>query len=125
MGWCLAHPYTVNFSGGAHMSQSKLFGRRVRAIRKAARITQEEAAESAGLNPKYLGQIERGEKRPSFDATIALAKALNVSPAAFFQLDREETDERVIRKKIDTLLQKCNAQQLMQTYRVVKALNEM
>lgn len=125
MGWCLAHPYTVNFFGGAHMSQSKLFGRRVRAIRKAARITQEEAAESAGLNPKYLGQIERGEKRPSFDATIALAKALNVSPAAFFQFDCEEGDERLIRKRIDLILQRCDLKQLKQVYGVLRVLQEI
>ena len=39
-------------------------GKRVRAVRKAAKITQEKAAERAGLNSKYLGQIERAENDP-------------------------------------------------------------
>ena len=106
------------------MSQAKLFGLRVRAVRKAARITQEQAAEAARLNPKYLGQIERGEKRPSFEAIIALAKALHVSPALLFQFDREESDEGALRKRIDGLLAKGTPQQLQQISRVIKALLE-
>lgn len=70
------------------MDQPKLLGRRVRTIRRAAKITQEDVAEKAHLNPKYPGEIERGEKRPSFEAILALAKALNASPATLFQFYR-------------------------------------
>jgi transcriptional regulator with XRE-family HTH domain len=106
------------------MNQPKLFGKRVRAIRKAAKITQEKAAEAAHLNSKYLGEIERGEKRPSFEAIMALAKALDVSPEAFFQFDREEADERTLRRKIETFLKEANLQQLRQVQKVLKALLE-
>ena len=106
------------------MNQLKLFGKRVREVRKAARVTQEEAAEAAHLNPKYLGQIERGEKRPSFEAIVALARALRASPETFFQFDNAETDERALRKKIETLLQDRNAHQLQQAYRILRALLE-
>jgi len=105
-------------------NQLRLFGKRVRALRRAANITQEDAAERARLNAKYLGEIERGEKRPSFEAILALAKALGTSPAAFFQYDYEESDERILRKKIDALLDKCGLQQLQQIYRLLKALVE-
>jgi transcriptional regulator with XRE-family HTH domain len=103
---------------GEGMNELKLFGRRLRTVRKAAGLTQEEAAERASLNPKYLGQIERGEKRPSFDAIMSLAKALQVSPSVFFQLDREEGDEKVVRKNIDSLLRHCTFEQLRQVYKV-------
>jgi len=106
------------------MNQPKLFGKRVRAVRKAAKITQEEVAEAAHLNPKYLGQIERGEKRPSFDAILALAKALDVSPAAFFQFEREESDEKTLRRRIEAVLEDANSHQLQQVHKVVKALLE-
>jgi len=106
------------------MNQVKLFGKRVRAVRKAARITQEKAAEAAHLNPKYLGEIERGEKRPSFEAIMALAKGLSVSPNVFFQFDREETDERNLRKKIESLLQGMSSEQLQRVHGVIKALLE-
>jgi transcriptional regulator with XRE-family HTH domain len=104
------------------MEQAKLFGRRLRAVRKAARITQERIAEQAQINPKYLGELERGEKKPSFDALVALAKALRVTPATFFLFDREERDAKVLRRKIETLLDDCTADELNQVYRVAKAL---
>jgi transcriptional regulator with XRE-family HTH domain len=106
------------------MDQLKLFGRRVRAIRKTAQITQEDATERAHLNSKYLGEIERGEKRPSFDAILALSNALNVSPAAFFHFDKEERNEKVLRKKIEALLQKSEPEQLQKVHRLLKALLE-
>ncbi len=106
------------------MDQLKLFGRRVRAVRKAAKVTQEETAEAAGLNSKYLGEIERGEKRPSFEAVLSLAKALRTTPAAFFEFNRVETDPKVLRRRIDSLLGQCTPQQLQQAYRLIKALLE-
>ncbi len=103
------------------MVEPKLFGKRVRAVRKAARITQEKAAEAAHLNSKYLGEIERGEKRPSFEAIVALSKALNTSPDTFFQFDLEEGDEKTIRKKIESLLQRLDTNDLRRIHRILRA----
>ena len=107
------------------MVEPKLFGKRVRAVRKAARITQEKAAEAAHLNSKYLGEIERGEKRPSFEAIIALSKALDVLPEAFFQFDLEDNDEKALRRKIENLLQRANASQLQRVHKIIKVLLEV
>jgi transcriptional regulator with XRE-family HTH domain len=112
------------FGEGFMDSQSKLFGKRVRSIRRAAKITQEDAAERAHLNAKYLGELERGEKRPSFEAILALAKALDTSPAAFFQFEKDESDEKTLRRKIESLVSKSSSHQLQQIYRVLKALTE-
>lgn len=104
--------------------QPKVFGKRVRTIRKAANITQEDAAERAKIHPKYLGEIERGEKRPSFEAILALADALGTSPAAFFQFEKEESSERVLRKKVEALIGMATVEQLQQAYRVLRAMLE-
>lgn len=106
------------------MNQSKLFGRRVRAIRKASGITQEEAAEAAHLNSKYLGEIERGEKHPSFEVILTLASARDVSAASFFQFEHGDGDEKAIRRRIEALLQRCSPQQIGVTYRILKGLLE-
>ena len=106
------------------MNQSKLFGKRVRTLRKAAKITQEEAAEAAHLNSKYLGEIERGEKRPSFEAIIAVAKALDVPPESFFQFELEDNDEKVLRRRIENLLQKASTAQLQRIHKIIKVLLE-
>jgi transcriptional regulator with XRE-family HTH domain len=104
------------------MLESKLFGKRVRAIRRAAKYTQENAAEACRLNAKYLGEVERGEKRPSFEVIIALAKALKVPPEVFFQFDLEERDERSLRKKIEILLEGADLDRLAQIHGILSII---
>jgi transcriptional regulator with XRE-family HTH domain len=85
---------------------------------------QEALAEAVHLNPKYLGQIERGEKSPSFEVIVALAGKLRVSPAVFFYFDRDEIDEKTLRTQIDLLLKNSNGQQLRMIHRLAKAMAE-
>jgi len=53
-------------------------GVRVRELRLAYHITQEELAERAGLSYKFIGEIERGKANPTIDTVWALAKALRL-----------------------------------------------
>ena len=57
---------------------SKRFGIAVRARRTAARVTQEELAERAGLHPTYVSMVERGVRNPTLDVAARIAKALRV-----------------------------------------------
>jgi transcriptional regulator with XRE-family HTH domain len=50
----------------------------IRQYRKKAGMTQERLGESADLNPKYIGEVERMEKTISVDALARVAKALKV-----------------------------------------------
>jgi transcriptional regulator with XRE-family HTH domain len=104
------------------MLESKLFGKRVRAVRRAAKFTQEAAAEASHLNSKYLGELERGEKRPSFEVIIALARALKVPPEAFFEFDLEEQNEKAIRSKIDELLDEADVERLAQVRAILRII---
>ena len=49
------------------MERQVLFGSRIRAIREAKNLSREVAAERAGINPNYLGELERGEKWPKIE----------------------------------------------------------
>ena len=60
---------------------SKKIGKRVRQIRERKEITQEELALSAGLNRAYIGYIERGERNPSTETLVKIAKALKIHPS--------------------------------------------
>jgi transcriptional regulator with XRE-family HTH domain len=57
---------------------SKRFGRAIRDRRTAARITQEELAERAGLHPTYVSMVERGVRNPTLDVAAQIARALKV-----------------------------------------------
>lgn len=59
---------------------SRKIGKTVRKIREEKNMTQEELALSAGLNRAYIGYIERGERNPSTETLVKIAKALKVSP---------------------------------------------
>ncbi len=102
------------------MNLEELFGQRVRAARKAAKLTLEKAAEKVDIHMNHLSEIERGKSRPSFDLIFQLAHAYGVSPMTFFMFERDEADEKVLRRKIEQLLDKYTAEQLGQTYRYMK-----
>ena len=63
----------------------KLIGGAIRFQRKKAGYTQERLAERVNLNPKYLGEVERGEKIISIEALLRVAKALKLPIRFFFR----------------------------------------
>lgn len=62
----------------------RAFGRRVRALRLEAGISQEALAERAGLHRTYVSSVERGQRNVGLDNIRKLAAALGVSPAQLF-----------------------------------------
>jgi transcriptional regulator with XRE-family HTH domain len=67
------------------LQHRKLIGEAIRLHRKEAGLTQEKLAERADLNPKYLGEIERGEKIISIEALLRIAKAVKTPIRQFFR----------------------------------------
>jgi transcriptional regulator with XRE-family HTH domain len=59
-------------------------GRRVRALRKKRRLTQEQLGERAGIAAKYLGSLERGRENPTVRTLAKIAKALGVELTELF-----------------------------------------
>jgi XRE family transcriptional regulator, regulator of sulfur utilization len=48
-------------------------------------MTQEKLAERADLNPKYLGEVERGEKIISIEALLRISRAVKTPIRLFFK----------------------------------------
>lgn len=59
-------------------------GRRLREHRKESGFTQEEVAFRAGLNPRFLGCVERGEKHIAVARLLTVLAVVGTSPADFF-----------------------------------------
>jgi len=69
------------------------FGMRVRALRKAARLSQEKLAFQSDLDRSYIGQVERGECNISLKNIGKLARALDIAPAELFQFPRGDAPQ--------------------------------
>ncbi len=55
---------------------ARAFGREVRRRRLAQGMTLDVLAESSGVTPNYIGQIEGGLREPSIDVAVKLASGL-------------------------------------------------
>jgi transcriptional regulator with XRE-family HTH domain len=104
------------------MNAAAQFGSRLRSVRKAHKLKIGQLADRVDIGVKHLGRLERGEKHPSFELIIALAQAMNVSPATFFEFDSPQTDPKILRKQLDQLLAERDAKQLLQVQRLLRAL---
>ena len=57
-----------------------LFGKRVRELRKAKKLSQLQLADKVGVDRSYIGLLERGERNPSLEVIADIAKALGTKP---------------------------------------------
>ena len=55
------------------------FAQHLRSLRIEKNLTQKRLAEITGLTERGVQKYELGERKPNFDAIIALSKALQIS----------------------------------------------
>lgn len=64
-----------------------LIGARIRAIRKAKGMTQEELAENISTQHSYIGYVERGEQNLTIQTLEKIADALSVEIRELFEYE--------------------------------------
>lgn len=64
----------------------KLFGERVRELRRLQGWSQEEFAHHIGLDRSYMGGVERGERNISLENIASIAVGLGITLAQLFDL---------------------------------------
>ena len=102
-------------------------GKRIRTLREQKKLTQQTLAEKAGIDPKYVGQIERAKTNPSINMLANIASALGISLPEMFTFPPEkyivDKDEFGNLRVADLIKDKSQEFQQI-TLRVVKALIE-
>lgn len=71
-----------------------------RAARNSMDLTQEQVAEKIDITPRYLVALEKGEKSPSLEKMLLLARLLNIPGDALVHPDLanpNEDDQRFLR----------------------------
>ncbi len=70
----------------------KEIGQRIKQERNRMGLTQFQLAEKAEISPQYMGKIERGEKKFSFETIVKISTALNTS-IDYLTYGKRESDE--------------------------------
>jgi transcriptional regulator with XRE-family HTH domain len=60
--------------------------------RQIAGLTQQELAKRAGVDPALISRLEQGRRvrRPSYEAVVRIARALNLAPDQLFPIDQPQ-----------------------------------
>lgn len=69
----------------------RLLARRIKALRRSKRWSQEQLAERASIQRSYVADLEGGYRNPSVRTLVKVANAMGVSLAALFQ-EKAEID---------------------------------
>ncbi len=76
-------------------------GERIRQIRLARKWTQQQLAEKAGFDDRYVGAVERGERNLSVDNLQKFLDAFELAPHLFFLLPTESVSKEHLMELID------------------------
>ena len=68
-------------------------GGRIRYFRHLRKLSQEQLALHAGINPAFLGHLERGLKSPTITTLEKLVRALNITFEELFTEETAATDQ--------------------------------
>ncbi len=97
-----------------------MIGNRIKELRARKDVTQEQLAEIAEINVKYLSKIEMGTKNPTLNVFIRIAKALDVDIEDIFnQLEIEDPAKRL--PAINALLSQASEEQLKTVLKILLA----
>jgi len=97
-----------------------LLGARIKEIRKARGLTQEQLAEMIDVEQKHVSRIESGKNFPSIDLLEKMAAALNVPLMGFFDfLHLEEEDEGIV--NLEAMLMELDGDSRKIAYRLIRA----
>jgi transcriptional regulator with XRE-family HTH domain len=104
------------------MKTKELLGARIKELRKAKGLTQDQLSEIVGIDPKHLSRIEVGRSFPSLDALERMTAALHVEIKDFFEFEHQEKNLKEIKGKLDILLKEAGTEKLGLILKLIRAV---
>ena len=96
-------------------------GKRIRELREKKALTQDRAAELAGITGKYWGEVERGCAAVSLVVLDGMSKALGASVADVMETEHLCTRQEVL-EKLETSLRQSDDHTLRLYLRLLRTL---
>lgn len=94
-------------------------GMRVRTLRKARHMTQDDLAHICGCTSNHLSAIENGEHKPSFDLMMNIAAALGETLDYFIADTPYANSKYFVNSRLAPKLEACNSQELLLVERFI------
>ena len=104
------------------MSQIKeLLGKRIKELRLARKLTQEQLAEIINIGAASLSKIEIGMNRPTDENLEKIAQALNVEPYQLYMCYHfKNIDE--IKKELHSMINNANENDIRLAYKIFNGI---
>jgi len=99
----------------------ELLGARIKELRKAKGLSQEELSEKVGIDSKHLSRIEVGKSYPSLDTLERIANALNVEIKDLFEF-MHLSRNRDLTDNISKLLKEADEDKLRLSLKIIRAV---
>lgn len=116
---------TVNILEVLTLKTATLVGLKIKQIRNAKQMSQEELALSANMHASHIGQIERAEKNATIDTLEKIASALGVGIIDLFDFENiHEKSPTPNINKIEAYLVNMTDEEQEDVLDIVKTLNK-
>lgn len=99
----------------------KLLGKRIREIRIAKKLTQEELSELTDIGASSISKIESGHFHPTDENLERIAKALKVEPYKLYMFNHQK-DTKELLQDIQTMLNKATDDEIKLAYKVLSGI---
>ena len=103
------------------MIDQKLLGNRIKSLRVHKGLSQDKLGEFAGLNGKYLGEVERGNSNISITNLSKISDVLDVPFLSLLNTEHEQ-DRAELVKELHQMIDGADDGQLKTIYRVLEAV---
>ena len=98
-------------------------GNRIKQLRNARGISQEELSLASGLNRAFLGQLERGEKNATVRTVDKICNALEISLHEFFSFEADQVDRTTDTFiKLSSMFKELREEEIEQIVNIVKQI---
>ena len=101
----------------------ELLGGRIRDLRKASGMTQEDLADKAGLHSTYVGGIERGERNVSIDNIAKIAKGLGVEVIELFRF-RARRSPAALKKELKLVVERHDPEMILRILEAIEGASQ-
>ena len=102
-------------------SCKKMFGQRLKELRKSKNLTQEKLAEMVGFEPNHLTKIESGKHFPQPEKLELLAKVFDIRIKDLFDYEHK-IPEHILKSKITNWLDDAQTPEIEYIYKTIQNL---